>query len=218
MCQIFRERHPVLGIMMTAAGISPSAGTIRCVKCSVSTISILTDTPGRPWHCLPHCTDENMETLRDQRQLAQGHTARILNPVLSDTRIFILCTIKYKTILNIKYCPTFDTEWQQWLFLQRQRKKILLAPRCQRIKDVWGSKRKRRGGRREGVGSHISPIPSLHLDLRIRSKWSQTTKLYIPGRKVLWVRALLPFLYPRYSKVNFPRKEFILQRQRDNVR
>ena len=128
MCQIFRERHPVLGIMMTAAGISPSAGTIRCVKCSVSTISILTDTPGRPWHCLPHCTDENMETLRDQRQLAQGHTARILNTVLSDTRIFILCTIKYKTILNIKYCPTFDTEWQQWLFLQRQRKKILLAP------------------------------------------------------------------------------------------
>lgn len=37
----------------------------------------------------------------------------------------------------------------------------------------------------EERGSHFSPTPSLHLDFRTRSKWSETTRFHVPGIKVL---------------------------------
>lgn len=183
---------------MMPAGVSPAAGTIHCVRHSVSTMAILTDTPGRPWHCFL------IVRMRAPRLWEiKGNSPKVTWPGFWHSSVW------HQGIYIVHL-------GQQWPFLQKQRKNTLSSQMSEDQGCVGQQEKEKR--RKTRWGSHISPIPSLHLDLRIRSKWSQTTKLYIPGIKGLCVRALLPFLYPRYSKVNFPRKEFTLQRQSDNVR
>lgn len=179
--------------MVMPAGVSPAAGTVHCVRHSVSTMVVLTDAPGRAWH------RSLMVRLRAPRLWeVKGTSPKVTRPGLWHGSVW------HQGIYIVHL-------GQQWCFLQKQRKNALSSQTSEDQGCVGQQEREKR--RKTRGCSHVSPIPSLHLDLRIRSRWSQTTKLYIPGIKGLCIRALLPFLYPRYSKVNFPRKEFVLQGQ-----
>ena len=91
---------------------------------------------------LPRGTGESAEALRDQRQLAQGHSARLVTRFRLTQGIYIVHL------------------GQQGCFLQKQRQNAL-SPQTSEDQGCVGSKRKRRGGRREGVPTSLPSPPSV---------------------------------------------------------
>ena len=91
---------------------------------------------------LPQGTGGSAEALRDQRQLAQGRTARLVTRFRLTRGIYTVHS------------------GQQGCFLQKQRKNAL-SPQTSEDQGRVGSKRKRRGGRREGLPTSLPSPPSI---------------------------------------------------------